>query len=47
MKDYFDSSVLVGAVLARHPQHNICVELFETVPDKITCAHALAEVLPP
>jgi predicted nucleic acid-binding protein len=44
MKDYFDSSVLVGAVLARHPQHKICAELFEAVPDKITCAHTLAEV---
>jgi len=44
MKDYFDSSVLVGAILNRHPQHKICVEIFESTPEKFTCAHALAEI---
>jgi len=44
MKGFFDSSVLVGAVLARHPQHKICAAIFEAVPDKISCAHALAEI---
>ncbi len=44
MKNYFDSSVLVGAVLARHPQHKSCREILDSVPDKISCARALAEV---
>lgn len=44
MKGYFDSSVLVGAILTRHPQHKACVELFETTPEKISCAHALSEI---
>ena len=43
MKNYFDSSVLVGSLLARHPQHKICAALLEQIPDKISCAHALAE----
>lgn len=43
MKNYFDSSVLVGSLLARHPQHKLCIALLEAVPDKISCAHALAE----
>jgi predicted nucleic acid-binding protein len=43
MKSYFDSSVLVGSVLARHPHHKICTALLEQIPDKISCAHALAE----
>jgi predicted nucleic acid-binding protein len=44
MKNYFDSSVLVGAVLARHPQYKGCREMLDSVPDRISCAHALAEV---
>jgi predicted nucleic acid-binding protein len=44
MKDYFDSSALVGAILTRHPQHKACVAMFESVHNKFSCAHALAEV---
>lgn len=43
MMNYFDSSSLAGSLLAKHPQPKRCAALFEPMPDKIGCAHALAE----
>ena len=44
MKSYCDSSILIGAILDRHPQHAVCMGLFDSWPQKFTCAHALAEI---
>lgn len=41
---YFDTSVLVGALLQTHPNHKECLAIFEQTRDRITCAHTLAEV---
>jgi predicted nucleic acid-binding protein len=40
---YFDTSVLVGALLQTHPNHKECLDIFERTRERITCAHALAE----
>jgi predicted nucleic acid-binding protein len=41
---YFDTSVLVGVLLQTHPNHKECFAVFEKSRDRVTCAHALAEV---
>jgi predicted nucleic acid-binding protein len=41
---YFDTSVLVGALLQTHPNHDECHAIFEGTRERIACAHALAEV---
>jgi predicted nucleic acid-binding protein len=41
---YFDTSVLVGVLLQTHPQHKECYAIFEQTRERMTCAHALAEV---
>lgn len=41
---YFDTSVLVGVLLQSHPQHKECFTVFELTRERVTCAHALAEV---
>jgi predicted nucleic acid-binding protein len=41
---YFDTSVLVGALLQTHPNHKECLAIFERTSERISCAHALAEV---
>jgi predicted nucleic acid-binding protein len=41
---YFDTSVLVGVLLQTHPQHKECYAVFERTRDRMTSAHALAEV---
>jgi len=40
---YFDTSALVAALLASHPQHKLCLAAFERADDRVTCAHTLAE----
>ena len=40
---YFDTSVLVGALLEAHPQHETCLQAVEQSRDRVTCAHTLAE----
>jgi predicted nucleic acid-binding protein len=41
---YFDTSALVGVLLQAHPQHKDCYAIFEKTSERMTCAHALAEV---
>jgi predicted nucleic acid-binding protein len=41
---FFDTGILVGAVLERHPEHASCVAAFRRFPDAFTDAHALAEM---
>lgn len=41
---YFDTSVLVGALLQTHPNHKQCHSIFEHMRERITCGHTLAEV---
>ena len=41
---YFDTSVLVGVLLQTHPNHKECFAVFEHTRERMTCAHALAEV---
>ncbi len=41
---YFDTSVLVGVLLQTHPKHRECFAVFEQTRERMTCAHALAEV---
>ena len=41
---FFDTSALVGVLLQSHPRHRECFALFEKTRERITCAHALAEV---
>jgi len=40
---FVDTGILVGAVLAQHPEHEACVEALMTSPAPFTDAHALAE----
>ena len=40
---FFDTGILVGALLARHPEHPQCLAAFEQYDDACTDAHALAE----
>jgi predicted nucleic acid-binding protein len=40
---FLDTGILVGAVLAAHPEHAQCRAAFEQFPDRFTDAHALAE----
>jgi predicted nucleic acid-binding protein len=40
---FLDTSALVGAVLANHPQHAACVRALEGCAEPISDAHALAE----
>lgn len=40
---FLDTGVLVGAVLARHPEHAACLEALEDSDAPFTDAHALAE----
>lgn len=39
---FLDTSVLVGAVLARHPQHPACLQALQDSVEPITDSHALA-----
>lgn len=41
---FFDTSALVGVLLQSHPRHRECFALFESTRDRVTNAHALAEV---
>ena len=41
---FLDTSVLVGAVLEKHPQHTACLRALQDAPNPITDAHVLAEV---
>ncbi len=40
---FLDTGILVGAVLARHPEHAACREALEDSEEPFTDAHALAE----
>lgn len=40
---FFDTGILVGLLLAKHPEHKICLAAFSTYEDAFTDAHALAE----
>src|SRR5262245_951710 len=40
---FLDTSTLVGALLANHPEHRACLEALENYADPFTDAHALAE----
>ena len=40
---FVDTGILVGALLARHPEHDACVEALEGSKAPFTDAHALAE----
>ena len=40
---FLDTGILVGAVLAKHPQHAACREAMETSARPFTDAHTLAE----
>jgi predicted nucleic acid-binding protein len=40
---FLDTSVLVGAVLEKHPQHAACLRALEACANPISDAHALAE----
>lgn len=40
---FLDTGILVGAVLARHPEHAACLEALEESEAPFTDAHALAE----
>ncbi len=39
---FLDTSILVGAVLEKHPQHPACLSALQQ-PDPFSDAHALAE----
>lgn len=43
MRTYFDTVVLVGALLREHPRHSNCLALINNTSDPWSCAHALAE----
>jgi predicted nucleic acid-binding protein len=43
MITYLDTSVLVGALLQEHPQHENCTRALNGADNPHTCAHALAE----
>ena len=40
---FLDTGILVGALLATHPQHRVCLEALENLSDSFTNAHAVAE----
>ena len=40
---FLDTGILVGAVLASHPEHAVCLAALEEFPLPFTNAHALAE----
>ncbi len=40
---FLDTGILVGAVLASHPEHEACLAAFEDSANPFTNAHALAE----
>ena len=40
---FLDTGILVGAVLAQHPEHDACLEALEESKAPFTDAHALAE----
>ena len=40
---FLDTSTLVGAVLANHPQHAVCLRALQDSTNPISDAHALAE----
>ncbi|MDQ6626173.1 MAG: PIN domain-containing protein [Verrucomicrobiota bacterium] len=40
---FFDTGILVGALLSKHPEHAPCLAAFEAYEDAFTDAHALAE----
>lgn len=40
---FFDTGILVGALLAKHPEHASCLAAFAQYDDAFTDAHALAE----
>lgn len=40
---FFDTGILVGALLSKHPEHAQCRAAFEAYEDAFTDAHALAE----
>jgi predicted nucleic acid-binding protein len=40
---FLDTGILVGAVLAQHPEHAACLEAIEELEAPFTDAHALAE----
>ncbi|MBI5387326.1 MAG: PIN domain-containing protein [Verrucomicrobia bacterium] len=40
---FLDTGILVGAVLAQHPEHAACLEALEESEAPFTDAHALAE----
>lgn len=40
---FFDTGILVGALLEKHPEHKPCAAAFEQFPDCFTNYHALAE----
>lgn len=40
---FFDTGILVGALLSKHPEHAQCLAAFAAYEDAFTDAHALAE----
>jgi predicted nucleic acid-binding protein len=40
---FLDTGILVGALLATHPQHKTCLYAVEDSPEPFTDSHALAE----
>jgi predicted nucleic acid-binding protein len=40
---FLDTGILVGALLANHPEHEACLEALEKSESSFTDAHALAE----
>ena len=40
---FLDTGILVGALLEKHPEHDACLEAFESSQAPFTDAHALAE----
>ena len=44
VKTFVDTGILVAAVLAEHPEHDVCESLLSAEADIFTDAHCLAEV---
>jgi predicted nucleic acid-binding protein len=40
---FLDTGIMVGALLASHPQHKACLAALEDSPDPFTDAHAIAD----
>lgn len=40
---FLDTGILVGVVLEKHPEHELCVAALKQFSDCVTDAHALAE----